>query len=169
MKKIIFRYGTYAFLCAFLLFIVVLYVGLGLDFGLQEVLGYLTIITSLAFIFPAIKTYRENVNNGDVTFKTALLIGLSISALAALGFAIADTLYVLFINPDFAQQYFEYSLEKMKTELTLAEFEIKKAELEKQIAQYSNPAFNALVMFLTVFLIGTLISIISALILQRKN
>jgi hypothetical protein len=169
MKKIIIRYGTYAFLCAFLLFIVVLYVGLGLDFALQEVLGYLTIITSLVFIFPAVKSYRENVNNGVVSFKTGLLIGLAISALAGIGFAIADTLYLVFINPDFAQQYFEYSVEKMENELPLAEFEIKKAELEGQIAQYSNPAFNAIVMFLTVFLIGTLISIISAFILQRKK
>lgn len=169
MKKTIVRYGIYAFLCAALLFPIVLYFGQGLDFGIQEVLGYITIFTALAFIFPAIKYYRDKKNNGIISFKTALLMGLAIAAFAGVGFTIADTIYVVFINPDFAQQYFEYSLEKMKNELPLAAYKLEKEALEEQIKHYSNPFFNALVMFLTVFFIGTVISVLSAFVLQRKN
>ncbi|MFS4466637.1 DUF4199 domain-containing protein [Maribacter sp. 2210JD10-5] len=169
MKKTIVHFGIYAFLCAFLLFMAALYFGQGLDFSIQEVLGYLTILTSLLFIFFAIKHLREKENHGLISFKKAFLIGISISVFAGIGFAIADTIYVTVINPDFAEQYLAYSLEKLKAELPAATYEVERKKLLEQIEQYKNPAFNATVMFMTVFLIGFIITLISALILQRKN
>lgn len=169
MKRTVVRYGTYAFLWAFLVFVIVLYLGQGLDFSIQEVLGYLTIFTSLIFIFFGIKHFREKVNNGVISYKKALLIGVLISIFAAVGFTIADTIYVTTINPDFAQQYFDYSLEKMKVELPPATYEMEKIKLQEKLEQYKNPAFNAIIMFSTVFLIGFIITLISALTLQRKN
>lgn len=169
MKKTILRYGKYALLYAFLLFIIVLYFGQGLDFSTQEVLGYLTILTSLVFIFFAIKHFKEKENGGVISYKKAFVIGIFISIFAGIGFTTADTIYVTFINPDFAQQYFDYSLEKMKEDLPTAAYEVEKIKLQQQVEQYKNPIFNAVVMFLTVFLIGFMVTLISALVLQRKN
>lgn len=169
MKTTVIRYGIYAFICAVLLFLVILYFGQGLDFGIQEILGYLTIFTSLVFVYFGIKHFRDRKNRGVVSLGKATAIGLLISVFASAGFTIADTIYVTLINPDFAQQYFEYSLEKMEVELTPEEFKIQKRDLEEQVQKYANPAFNAIVMFLTVFVIGCIITLISSLVLQRKT
>ncbi|MGB6150887.1 MAG: DUF4199 domain-containing protein [Pricia sp.] len=169
MKTTVFPYGIYAFTCAALLFIVILYVGQGLGFEVQEILGYLTIVVSLLFVYFGIKHFRDVENQGIISLGKAIVIGILITVFASAGFTIADTIYVTLINPDFAQQYFEYSLEKMETELSPEEFKIQKAVLTEQIEKYANPAFNAAVMFLTVIVIGCIVSLISALVLHRKT
>lgn len=169
MKTSVFRYGLYAFVCAALLFLVTLYFGQDLDFGVQEILGYLTIFVSLVFVYFGIKHFRDLKNQGAVSLGKAIAIGLLITVFASAGFTIVDTIYVTLINPDFAQQYFEYSLEKMETELSPDEFKIQKAVLTEQIDKYADPAFNAVIMFLTVFVIGCIVSLISALVLHRKT
>jgi len=169
MKTTVWRYGFFAFVCAALLFLVILYLGQGLDFDIQEILGYLTIFTSLVFVYFGIKHFRDRQNEGVISLGQGVIIGVLISAFAALGFTLADTIYVMLINPDFAQQYLDYSLGQMKSELSPEDFETQKVLLEEQFEQYSNPAFNAVVMFSTVFIIGFIISLISAVILQRKN
>ena len=104
-----------------------------------------------------------------VSFKKAFIIGIIISLFAALGFGVIDGIYVGFINPDFGSQYLEYTLEGMKTTLSPEEFEIKKAELTQQMEAYSNPFFTGMFMFFIVFVIGIIVSLLSALILQRKS
>lgn len=168
MKTTVLRYGKYAFACAALLFTIILYVGQGLDFTVQEILGYFTIFTSLAFVFFGIKHFRDIRNGGVITLKKAIAIGVLISVFAAVGLTLADTIYVTLINPDFAEQYYEYSLDKMASELPPEEFETRKQELGQKVEQYKNPAFNAVVMFLTVFVIGFLVSLVSAIILRRN-
>jgi len=56
-----------------------------------------------------------------------------------------------------------------EVELSPEEFKIQKAALEGQIEKYTDPAFNAVIMFLTVFVNGCIVSLISALVLQSKT
>jgi len=53
--------------------------------------------------------------------------------------------------------------------LSPEEFKIQKTALEEQIEKYADPSFNAVIMFLTVFVIGCIVSLISALVLQSKT
>lgn len=152
MKSTITRYGIYGFILAFLIFISALYFGQDLDFATQEVIGYLTMIASLSFIFLGIKHYRDQVNGGRIGFRRAVLIGLMISAITGIGIALADFIYLSFINPDFFEEYTAV----MRSE-----------GYKGEIPDYGN-GFLAMIMFLTVMIIGLIISLISALILQRK-
>lgn len=153
MKNSVLRFGIYGLLVAFIIFIVALAFGQALDYSTQEIIGYASMIVSLAFVFFGIKHYRDKVNDGRVSFGKALLIGVLISLITAIGTGLADFIYTTNINPDFFEEY--------------------KAVMESQgyegeIPEYSS-GFMAVIMFLTVAVIGVIITLISALILQKNN
>ena len=152
MRKIIIKFGTYGFLLALIVFLLALSLGQGLDFSVQEAIGYITMVASLLFIFFGIKHYRDTIGQGRISFRRAVFIGLWIAVLTGLGIAIADFIYLSWINPDFFEEY-----------TTVMRNEGYKGE----IPDYGN-GIMAVVMFLTVMIIGLIISLISALILQRK-
>ncbi len=168
MKKTVLRYGLYGAMTICILFILSWYAFQDLSFTSQEVLGYAAMIIALGFAFFGIKHFRDKENNGKVTFKKALTIGVLISLITAIVFGILDVIYTTFLNPDFMETYYEASVEQMKQTLTPEEFESKLAELESQKELFSNPLFSFGIMAMTVFVIGFIISILSSLLLQRK-
>jgi hypothetical protein len=57
----------------------------------------------------------------------------------------------------------------MEATLSPEELKIKSAELTQQMKDYGSPGFMAFMMFASVMILGFIISLISGLILQRKN
>jgi len=149
MQKPIIKYGIYALVFAFVAF----FAGLYFDLTTNVYVGYATIIASLMFVYFGIKHFRDRENNGVVSFKQALIIGLLISVITAIGIALADFVYTSVIDPDFYTNY----AEKMREEDPSAE-----------IQEYTS-SFGALFMLVVVTIVGFIISLLSALILQRKN
>ncbi|WP_106794808.1 DUF4199 domain-containing protein [Aquimarina sp. Aq78] len=168
MKNTIIRYGLRSAISICLLALAGWFLGKNLDYSIQEVIGYAGIIISLLFVFLGIKQYRDKENNGIVSFGKALLIGILITLIAALAFGILDVIYIKYINPDFMAEYYSYYVEQMKSSLPEAELKIKLAELEAQKELFSNRFMSFFLMFATVMIVGFIISLISALILQRK-
>ena len=126
--------------------------GLTFDITTNEIFGYATIVASLLFVFFGIRHFRDKKNNGKVSFKQGIVLGLMISVVTAIGIAIADYIYTAFVNPDFFTEY----AEKIKAENPTAEI------------QEFTSAQAAVFMFVIVFIIGLIISLISSLILQRR-
>ena len=152
MRQTIQKFGLYAFTTAVVLFLAGLVFGRGLSFGTQEVIGYATILVSLSLVYFAMRHFRDTVNHGVLSFGKALGIGLLISAFAALGVAVVDWIYTSFINPDFFADYTRMMEEQGRGD---------------EVMQMSSGLLAA-VMFFTVFIIGIIVSLVSALILQRK-
>jgi len=154
MKSTVTKYGMYGLLTGLFIFMLHLVFGINnLDYSTNEILGYVSIFLSLSFVFFGIKHYRDHVNNGEITFGKAIIIGVLISFLVGLGIALADFIYTKFINPSFFSNY-----EKML---------IEQGKEDEIIKMTSGTA--ALFMLVLVTVIGLIISTISALILQRKN
>jgi len=143
----------YSLITAAILFVLGLVLGQDLDHSTREVLGYVSIVISLLFVFYGIKHFRDKVNDGVVSFKQALILGMLISIFAGIGVALVDVIYTSVINPDFYEEY--------KTAM-------REQGYEGEIPEMSS-AFMAFIMFATVLIIGFVISLLSALILQRKN
>lgn len=169
MKKTVLRYGLYGSATICILFLLSWFLGKGIDFSTQEIIGYASMIVSLSFVYFGIKYFRDEENNGTITLEKALLIGVLISLLTALAFGVLDVIYVSYINPDFMNEYYNVTLAQMKETLPPEEFEVKLAEMESQKELFSSAWMNFLIMSMTVFVIGFIISLISSLILQRKN
>jgi len=154
MKSTVIKYGMYGFLVGVIIFSLHLTLGIdNLDYSTNELLGYISIFLSLSFIFFGIKHYRDHFNNGLVTIGKSIAIGVLISMLVALGIAIADFIYTKFIDPSFFNNYEKMLIEQGK---------------EDEIIKMTS-ATAALFMFVLVTVIGFIISLISGLILQRKN
>ncbi|CAM1345941.1 DUF4199 domain-containing protein [Tenacibaculum crassostreae] len=168
MKKTVIKYGVYSLLTAAILFLLSLFLGKTFDYSTQEIIGYASMIVSLSFVFFGIKYYRDNENEGKLSFGKALQIGVLISLFAGLGFGIIDYLYITVINPDFATEYLNKTLETMKTSLTPEEFKVESVKLRQQMEAYGGSGFMAFIMFVTVVIIGFVISLLSALFLNRK-
>ena len=168
MKKTVLRYGLYGALTITILFLATWFLLKDSDFASGEALGYLSMIVSLSFVYFGIKNFRDKENSGRISFKKALLIGILISLITAIGFGIIDTIYVKYLNPDFTQTYYNNAIEEMKNTLPANELELKLRELESQRELFSNSYFLFAVMSGTVLVIGFIISLISVVILQRK-
>lgn len=153
MKNTVFKFGLYGFLLGFGVFLIGLLFMKDIDMTTGEVIGYATMIASLSFIFFGIKHFRDKINNGKVSIGKAIGIGLLIALFPAIGIAIADFIYTSFINPDFFKEYVAMMEAKGNTE---------------PIPDWGS-GMMAFVMFATVMVLGLIISLISALILQRKN
>ncbi|RKE98627.1 DUF4199 domain-containing protein [Ichthyenterobacterium magnum] len=169
MKNTIIKYGSYGLLVAIILFLLVLWLGQGMSYTTQEVFGYITMLASLSFIFFGIKHYRDHVNQGILSFGNGFVIGLLIAVFVGLGIGIADYIYTTIINPDFATEYLDKTLSTMKETMSTEEFEKQKDILVKQMDDYGGSGFMAFIMFITVVMIGLIISLISSLILQQKK
>lgn len=153
MKKTVIRYGGYGLLIGFIIFTLHLVFGIkNLDYSTNEILGYVSIFLSLSFIFFGIKHYRDQVNNGLISLGKAITIGVLISLLVGSGIAIADYIYTKFIDPSFFSNFEKTLIEQGR---------------EDEIIKMTS-ATAALFMLVLVTIIGFIISLISALILQRK-
>ncbi len=153
MKNTIKKYGLYGLLVGATIFMLHLVIGIDrFDSSTNEIIGYISIFLSLSFIFFGIKHYRDQVNNGSVSIGKGISIGLLISVLVALGIAFSDFLYTMYINPSFFSDYQQMLIDQNRA--------------DEIIDMTSTTA--ALFMFALVTIIGFIISLISAIILQRK-
>lgn len=168
MKKTILRFGLYGVITVCLLSLLIWSLIDLVDNKMGEVIGYTSMVVSLLFVFFGIKHFRDKENNGIVTFTKALLIGILISLMVSLAFGILDIIYVKFVNPDFMTEYYDGMLEQAQS-LPAEEFEIRKAELLSEKEMFLNPFIHFFIMSMMVFVIGFIISLLSALLLQRKN
>ncbi|WP_411029675.1 DUF4199 domain-containing protein [Spongiimicrobium sp. 3-5] len=153
MKNTVIKFGVYGFVFALLVFLSGLYFGQDVDYSWGEVIGYATMIASLSFVYFGIKHFRDKENGGTITFTKAVVIGLLISLFTAAGIALADFIYTTLINPDFFKEYTAV---------------MRQEGYKGEIPDYGS-GFMAMIMFLTVMIIGLIISLLSALILQNKN
>lgn len=168
MKKTVVKFGAYGAITICVLFLISWFALDGLSLSVQEVLGYVSIVLSLSFVYFGIKQYRDKENAGKVRFKDALIIGILISLITALVFGLLDVFYTEVLNPDFMADYYENAADNLRASLPADELEAQLARLEAEREQFSNPLMSFTFMALTVFIIGFIISLLSSLILHRK-
>ncbi|WP_422105195.1 DUF4199 domain-containing protein [Winogradskyella sp.] len=125
----------------------------------SESIGYLTIIISLLTIPLGIKYYRDKLNNGLVSFKDGFKIGTGITLIASIIMGLYGMLFFAIEGDDFeAWQQKWFSPEE------LAQAQLQMATMPEYM---QTPLFQGVVMFIMVFLIGTIINLISAIVLKR--
>lgn len=169
--KIISRFGTYAALVL---------IGMGLlsflllgtsqeNYNIGEIIGYSSIVIALVFVYFGIKNYRDKHLNGNISFWKGIQIGLLIALFPALAFALYNLVYVEIIDTEFMNNYYKHQISEMKVNLSAEEFLVAKAQMENEKELFMNTGFNTLIMFLTVWIIGLIVSILSSLVLQKTK
>lgn len=174
MKNYVIKYGSYSaiflIVFGFITFLIMGGASSGpQDYAKGEVIGYLTIILSLAFVYLGIKKYRDDGLGGHISFGRALKMGALIVVFPAIAFSIYNIIYVEVLDPGFADKYYEYQLEKLMTEASPADYATIEASLIDQKEMWGNMPLQSVIMFLTVYVIGFIISILSSAILSRRK
>ena len=137
--------------------------------GHSYVIGYATIVAALLLSFFGIRSYRDNVQNGQITFGKAFLVGLSITVISCLCYVVTWEIIYFNFMPDFMDKYAAHELQKMQASgATAAAIQEKAAELDKLKVMYKNPLVNAAMTFMEPFPVGLLITLISAAFLRKK-
>jgi hypothetical protein len=137
--------------------------------GHSYVVGYTTIVLSLLLSYFGIRSYRDNIQNGHITFGKAFRVGLSITVISCLCYVVTwQIIYYNFI-PDFMDKYGAQVLQKMQASgATAAAIQQKSEEINKLKIMYKNPLFNAAMTFIEPFPVGLVITVLSAAILRKK-
>lgn len=167
MKKTILTFGFIS--GATISLLMALTVPLQDKLGHSYVIGYATIVAALLLSFFGIRSYRDNVENGHITFGKAFLVGLSITVISCLCYVVTWEIIYYNFMPDFMDKYAAHILEKMQASgATAAAIQQKSEELNKFKVMYKNPLFNAAMTFIEPFPVGLLITLLSAAVLRKK-
>jgi hypothetical protein len=171
MKKTILRFGTYAgifeLVCFALVWLVIKL--FPIDHGTQGNIGLVAITCPLIFVYVGIRYYRDKLNDGSISFLKALRLGLLIVIIPALSYALVETVYVLYIDPQFYDKVFAYDIEQYRKTLPPAAFALKAKALKAELAMDKNPFYNFSLMVLIIGCLGVIVSLISSLLLMRKS
>jgi hypothetical protein len=133
------------------------------------IFGYASMVLAFSLIFVGIKNFRDNYNDGIISFGKALKIGLLITAVASTVYVLVWLVDYYFFIPDYLDKYAAAMLTDLKAKhANQATINQQMAEAAKYAKMYQNPLFNALLTYTEIVPVGIVISLIAALILKRK-
>ena len=163
MKRLILSYGIIAGLVIIVTNIVSMELGRG-----QAWLGFLVMFIAFSVIYVAVKRYRDEALGGVISFMTALLVGLGISAVAGIVYVGIWELYLFLTDYEFIDSYATSIMHaKEVAGATQTELARLASEAERFRASYSKPLYRLPVTFVEVFPPGFLVSLASAAVLRN--
>ncbi len=173
MKKIILTYGAISGLVVIGSMLFGIVIGLDDNAGAAanlEYIGYLIMLVALSIIFVGMKRYRDQELGGVITFGTALLVGIGITAVAGVMYVAVWEIYLAMTDYAFMDQYIASVIASEEAKgVTGAEMDALVAELDGQRQMYRNPFFRLGITFLEIFPVGLVIALISAAILRKSE
>ncbi len=122
-------------------------------------IGYLVMLIGLSTIFLAIKRQRDVAGGGVIRFLPALGMGLAISLVAGVVYAICWDVALHIIGIDAFIDKFAGTMTEGKHGAELAKAQ---AEMEGFRTAYHNPFFRLPMTFVEIFPVGVIVSLLSA-------
>jgi hypothetical protein len=169
MKKTVLTFGLISGAISSLMMVATVPFAHRIGFSKALVVGYTTIVLSFLLVFFGIRSYRDNVGNGQITFTKAFAVGISITLISCIFYVVTwEILYFNFMH-GFTDNYGAHTIEKLKASgASPAAVQVQVQQLKKFKEQYENPLFNSLMTFIEPFPIGLGITLISAAFLRKK-
>ncbi len=169
MKRTALRYGLYGvyLLLAFCL-VRFLINPHPTNFDNQEIIGWVGILLSVVFVYFGVKYYRDKENGGSLRFGEGLKLGLLITIFPALLFGVYSVVYSEVLDPGFMDNYYAWQVAKVKSSVPAAELQQKLQDMQKEREMFDSPLIQFVAMFLSVFVVGLIVTVISTLVLKRK-
>jgi len=127
-------------------------------------------VLAFLMIYFGVRSYRDNVADGHITFGRAFQVGFLIMAVASVCYvATWQVVYYKFM-PDFTDKYAAYEVAKAKqsgaTDAQIAEKAKQMAEFKEM---YRNPLVNVALTFLEPLPVGLVFTLVTAGVLSRKR
>jgi len=168
MKKTVLTYGLISGVIGAVLLLAHVPFMDSLDYSKSLIVGYTGIVLSALLIFFGVRSYRENVGNGRISFGRGFAVGILIALISAACYVAAWEV-VYYSSPGIADHVFDKQVEDLKAKgAPQAEIDAAAAQVESFKKLYANPFVNAAFTFIEPFPVGVLMTLISAVILRRK-
>ncbi|MBO3698010.1 DUF4199 domain-containing protein [Roseivirga sp. E12] len=155
MKKLVLRYGIVG-ACVSITLGLLNWFTVAQSFSVEasQITGYASIILSLMCVPLGIRYFKHKLNSGIVPFKKALKIGTSITLVNATITFLYSVLFFVFAGEEFANWRTSGMNEEALQRMNQAPDFVM------------SPLFQGLIMFLSVFFIGLIISLVSSVALS---
>jgi hypothetical protein len=128
-------------------------------------IGYTTMVLSFMLVFFGIRSYRENIGGGTITFGRAFAVGILITLISSVLYVVTwEIMY--FGVPSFGERFMTMCVAHIKN--SGASPEAIQTQLN-QLKYLDNPFINAAMTFAEPFPVGLIITLISAAILRKKT
>ena len=133
------------------------------------IIGYTTIVLAALLVFFGVRSYRDNVGGGRVTFGRAFAVGILITIISNACYVATWEVVNAKLMPDFADTHAAQMIERAKASGASPE-KIEKTTREAADFKrmYKNPAIRMAWTFAEPFPVGLVITLISAAVLRRK-
>lgn len=144
-----------------------------ISFDNSDFIGYGSMVIALSMIFFGIKSYRDNYLNGAIKFGKGLQVGMLITLVATLIYAVAGEMYYQ-IDPEgqaaFMDKYADHHINKMKEKgAAPMAIEQKLKEMTDLKEMNKNPLFRFVMTLAIILPVGIVVTLISAAVLKRKE
>jgi hypothetical protein len=170
MKKIILTFGLISGVISSVLMCATIPFLSDLEHGEKGlIIGYTAIVLSFLLVYFGIRSYRDNLGNGAITFGRGFGIGICITLISCVFYVVTwEILYFNFIH-GFMDGYFAKQIQAVQAAGgTPAAVQAKVAAIRQAQHSYENPLVNSLYTFIEPFPVGVLMTLISAAVLRKK-
>ena len=171
MKKPVLTFGLISggILSAMMFITMPFFEKIGPDRGM--IIGYTTMVLAFLLVFFGIRSYRETICEGRISFLRAFGVGLLIMVIASVCYVVSwEIIYFNFL-PDFGEKYAAHAIESIRASgKPPAEIALEIEKMRSMMQLYrDNLLFNLAVTFLEPLPVGLPMTLISALILRKRR
>ena len=170
MKKTILTFGLISGVLASVLMLATIPFFKYFEHGnLGMIVGYTAIVLVALLVYFGIRSYRDNIAGGVITFGRGFMIGLGITLISCVIYVISwEIIYFNFMQGSM-DGYFARMVQQAQSGPGTPEvIAAKVAAIRHSQQLYENPFVNALYTFIEPFPVDLVITLISAAILRRK-
>jgi len=170
MKRVVLTFGLIsgAILSVMMLATMPFHDAIGNDAAL--VLGYTTMVLAFLLIYFGVRSYRDNVAGGRVSFMKALGVGMLIALVASACYVATWEALYFGGKSDYIEKYQAREMEKMrKSGVSEAQIAAKQQEMQKFAEMYKNPLINSAMTLMEPLPVAIVFSLVSAGILSRRR
>lgn len=171
MKKTVLTFGIISGVIVAILMGINTYFADRIGFDRAIIVGYTTMLIAFLLVFFGIKSYRDNIGGGEISFGRAFTVGILISLITCVFYvAIWEILYYTLLN-DFPEKYGNYLIEKSRASGATPEQIAQQLQQVKEMkALLDNPLVAPALIFISEPLpVGLVMTLISAAILRKRR
>jgi hypothetical protein len=170
MKKTVITFGLLSGAVAATLSFMTLPFAERIGFDRMLVVGYTVIVSSMLFVYFGVRSYRDNVLGGRMTFGKAFTAGLLITIISSLCYVAGWLVMYYGFMPEFGDRYAAHLVETVRANGgSQAEIDTAIKQGQDTVAMLENPLINAAVTFTEPFPVGLIVTLISAAVLRTKQ
>ncbi len=141
---------------------------IGFDRG--AFVGYTSMVLAFLMVFFGVKSYRDNVAGGHVTFGRAFKVGLLITLVATACYVVSWQILYYGFMPDFLDKYTAYALEQSRQGgATEAQLAAQAKEMADFGEMYQNPLVNVAFTAIEPLPVGLVFTLVTAGVFGRKR